>query len=136
MSAHLGDLLSALADGELNWAEEAEARSHLAGCAGCAAELVAVERVRAALRGLPQIDLPTLVVERARFATRRPPRFAAAVAAVAAAAAAVVFAVAPLQDHTVTPRVGQLVQTHATSPANQDPLTQLTPAAVPVSFGR
>ena len=42
---------------------------------------------------------------------------AAAAAALVAAAAAVVFAVAPLQDHTVTPRVGQLVQTHATSPA-------------------
>ena len=136
MSAHLGDLISALADGELDWVGEAEARAHLAGCAECRAELAATERVRAALRGLPQLDLPTLVVERARFATRRPPRLVAAAAALAAAAAAVVFAVAPLQDHAVTPRVGQLVQTHATSPANQDPLTQLTPAAVPVSFGR
>src|SRR5947208_3304402 len=93
------------------------------------AAAVLPDDVQAAILRLPQLDLPTLVVERARFATRRPPRLAAAAAALVAAAAAVVFAVAPLQDHTVTPRVGQLVQTHATSPSNQDPLTQLTPAA-------
>ena len=35
MSGHLGDVLSALLDGELEYAEAAAARAHLQGCPAC-----------------------------------------------------------------------------------------------------
>src|ERR687896_628693 len=48
--AHLDDRLSALADGELSPADEAQARVHLAECGACRAELSAVEESRAWVR--------------------------------------------------------------------------------------
>ncbi|MGH9151636.1 MAG: zf-HC2 domain-containing protein, partial [Acidimicrobiales bacterium] len=49
---HLGDALSALADGQLPDDEAGAARDHVAACVSCAAELAAVEQVRALVRGL------------------------------------------------------------------------------------
>lgn len=133
--AHLGDALSALVDGELTSGEEAAARSHVVRCPACRAELAAVEDTRALLRGLPALDLPPVVVERARWVGRRRPSRVAAVAATAvAAAAAALFVVVPPEPEAVTPKVGQLVEVHATSGVDGDPLSRLTPAAVPVSF--
>ena len=56
--SHLGDLLSALLDGELGGAERRDAEHHLAGCEGCRLELALVESARGALRGLPSLELP------------------------------------------------------------------------------
>jgi anti-sigma factor RsiW len=131
-----GELLSALVDGELSAAEEVDVRSHLDGCAECSAELAALGAVRSLVRALPVLDLPPVVVERVRWADRRraPSRIAAVAAAGAAVAASLLFAVVAPQADTVTPPMGRLVEVHATSGVNGDPVTQLVPAAVPVSF--
>lgn len=135
MTRCLDDALSALVDGELTPAEETAARTHLATCAACREELAALERVRALVRSLPGLDLPPLVVERVRWLGRRRPSRVAAVAATAVAAAASLLFVAAAPTDPVTPPVDRLVEVHATSGVNGDPLTQLVPIAVPVSFG-
>lgn len=53
---HLGDALSALADGELTPDEANAARAHLASCPKCSADLDSLDRVRARLRDLPLLD--------------------------------------------------------------------------------
>jgi anti-sigma factor RsiW len=132
---HLADALSALVDGELSAAEEAAARDHLAGCQACRAELAAVEDARAWVRSLPELDLPPVVVDRVRWVgRRRQSRVVALAAAAVAAAASILFAVAAPQPDPVSPQVGQLVEVHATSGVDGDPVSRLTPAAVPVSF--
>lgn len=134
MNGCLGDGLSALVDGELASAEEAAARAHLATCGVCRHDLVAFERVRSLVRSLPALDLPPVVVERVRWLEhRRPSRVAVAAAAVAAAASLLFVAAAPTDP--VTPPVDRLLEVHATSGVNGDPLTQFIPVAVPVSFG-
>lgn len=136
MSHCPGDALSALVDGELLPAEEAAARAHLTTCAECRAELVGLERMRVLVRSLPQLDLPAVVVERvAWLGRRRRPSHVAAVAMAAVGAAASLLFVAAAPTDPVTPPVDRLVQVHATSGVNGDPLTQLVPVAVPVSFG-
>lgn len=133
--SHLDDGLSALADGELSPAEAVEARAHLAECAACRDDLAAIERSRSLVRALPPLDLPPEVVERVRWVgRRRPSRVAAVAAAAVAVAASVLFFMAAPQPQPVSPKVGQLVEVHATSGVNGDPLSRLTPAAVPVSF--
>ena len=134
---HAGDALSALLDGELSTAEEAEVRAHVATCDECRAELAATERMRAVVRALPSLDLPPIVVERARWVgrTRRPSRLAGVAAAAAAVAASALFVAAGAgREAPVSPEMGRLVEVHATSGANGDPVSQLTPAAVPASF--
>ena len=138
MSHSPGESLSALVDGELAPAEEAAARAHLATCAECRAELAALERMRSLVRSLPQLDLPAVVVERVawldRRGRRRPSRVAAVAVCAVGAAASLLFVAATPTD-PVTPPVDHLLQVHATSGVNGDPLTQLVPIAVPVSFG-
>jgi anti-sigma factor RsiW len=135
--AHLDDALSALVDGGLSQAEEGTARAHLASCEMCRAELETIEAARSLVRSLPELELPPGVVERVRrvgSSRRRPPRVAALAAAAVAAAASILFAAAVPSSQPVTPKVGRLVEVHATSGVNGDPLSRLTPAAVPVSF--
>jgi len=55
---HPSALISALLDGELNAIESAQLHGHLASCGRCSAELQDVQRVRAAIRSLPVLDLP------------------------------------------------------------------------------
>lgn len=61
MSAHLGDRVSALADGQLTPAATERALSHVAGCDSCAAELAAARQARRMLAGVcdvrPEGDL-------------------------------------------------------------------------------
>ena len=61
MSAHLGDRVSALADGQLTPAATERALSHVAGCDHCAAELAAARQARRMLAGVcdvrPEGDL-------------------------------------------------------------------------------
>jgi anti-sigma factor RsiW len=122
VSGHLADALSALADGELSPADEAAAHAHLAECALCQAELAGVQAARSLVRALPLLDPPSRA--------RRPSRVAGLAAAAMAAAASLVFvATAAAPDEPAAPSVSRLVDVHATSGANADPMTQLTPVA-------
>lgn len=130
---HLGDALSALADGQLPAGEAEAARVHVAGCAPCAAELAAVEQMRALVRGLGPVE-PRRPLVAAVPQVGRTSRLAG-VAAVAAAAA--LLALSGVEHEAGrAPQVASLVQVHATSPVNADPMTQMAPAAIPVSLGR
>ena len=59
-------LLESYLDGELDRAAVDELESHLAGCAGCRAELAALEGLRSALRAVPRERAPAAL--RARLA--------------------------------------------------------------------
>jgi anti-sigma factor RsiW len=58
--------LSALLDGELGPAREAEVRAHLAGCARCAEHLARLARADEALRALPSAEVPADLATRLR----------------------------------------------------------------------
>jgi len=60
------ELIEPFVDGDLEGAEAARLRSHLAGCHACAAELALAERIQRELRALPQLDCPPEIVERVR----------------------------------------------------------------------
>ena len=132
LDGHLGDLVSAVIDGELTATEAAGAHAHLDACATCRAELRATEQARALVRALPQIDPPFGVLERGVRQARRPRPFAWAASAAAAAAVVGLFAVSGTER--VEPPVRQFVEVHATSSVNGDPLSNLGPAVLPVSF--
>jgi anti-sigma factor RsiW len=61
---HLGDVLSALLDGELLPAHEDAARAHLAVCPDCSRELTAVGQARTWVRALPPVEPPFGFYER------------------------------------------------------------------------
>lgn len=131
---HLGDVVSALVDGQLAPAEEAGARAHLAACPACAADVETTAVLRALVRGLGPVHplRPLLAVAPA---PRLPTRAAGMVAAAAAAVALLVLS--GVQPHEQGgPQVAQLVQVHSTSPVNLDPMSQLAPAVLPVSLDR
>jgi anti-sigma factor RsiW len=134
---HLGDLLSALLDGELGPGEADAARAHVASCPMCAAELEAVGGPRSWVRELPPVDPPFGLFERM---LRSRHRWAmAGVAALTAGAAVSIGMVAftSPREAPVSPPVARLVDAHAaTASVAGDPLSQLVPAATPVSFPR
>ena len=146
---HLGDWLSALLDGELAPPEAEEARRHLNGCPACTAELGQVGQARAWVRRLPPVEPPPRFLEQV-LAGGGPPvaasggavvpirrrRAAVAVLAGCAAAAAAVVSLLPAPEPPARPPVGRLVEAHATSGVGGDPLSQLVPVGIPVSFGR
>lgn len=147
---HLGDELSALLDRELSAEEEAAARAHLAMCDACSAELEGIGRVRAGLRALPPAQPPFGFLERLtpyEHAPRRQDRRASPVlnrrrrvglAALAATAAASfgILLLSPPPDAPVSPQMTRLVQAHSAASSSGDPISQLAPMGVPVSFGR
>jgi hypothetical protein len=101
VSAHLGERLSALLDGELPESELAEAHVHLRECAACAKALEELAAVDALAREVP-VEAPPGYFDalpgriRTRLRERRKPRVApAAVWAAAAAAVVMVAVVAP-----------------------------------------
>ncbi|HLE39320.1 MAG TPA: zf-HC2 domain-containing protein [Acidimicrobiia bacterium] len=55
---HLGDVLSALLDGELGGTERGEAERHLAECEACRLELSLIESARGVVRALPSLEPP------------------------------------------------------------------------------
>lgn len=114
---HLGDLISALVDGELTPEEKTAARTHLDGCADCRDELTATEATAALVRGLPPVDPRFGFYERMlrgrRFAPdRRAQRVGLAVATVAAALALFVAVGADLAGTQVAPAVDDMVEVH------------------------
>lgn len=134
MTGHLGEALSALVDGQLAYDDEAAALAHLAGCDECAAELASVTALRNLVRALPPVE-PLRPLVALPVGHRRPSRLAGMLAAAAAMVAMLLLSgVQP--DAGTGPQVAQLVQVHTTSPVNADPMSQLAPAALPVSFTR
>jgi len=63
-----GEMLSAFADGELTPSQAAAIRQHLAGCAGCRAQLAALRQVTGLVRSLEEVAPPSDL--RARMAAR------------------------------------------------------------------
>jgi len=129
---HLDDTLSAYLDDELAPAARREAEAHLAGCADCRAELDEVAGARQAIRILPVHATRRPLLDQAFPGTS--PRRRAVWALVAAVAAAIAL-VLP-REPEVAPSLPSLADTHAARASiTGDPLTQLAPIAVPVSFG-
>lgn len=135
MNAHPGDLLSALVDGELTPREEEGVRAHLEGCAECRRELQLISEVRGFVRDLPPVDPPFGLFERMLRPRHRWARAGvAALAAGAVASVAMVGVVAP-HEPRVSPHVAQLVNVHTASASTSgDPISEMTPVAVPVSW--
>ena len=131
---HLGDLVSALVDGELDAAERVAAERHLAGCPECQADYRAEAGTHELVAGLPVLPRPPPVWVGISAPARRRPRPVVWLSACAAAAGIAILAGSLPRRH-VTPPVARLVEVHAVSSGN-DPVTQLAPAAVPTSFGR
>lgn len=130
MTPHLGDLASALVDGQLGDDAAAAATGHLEACPACAADVRAVAEIRALVRGLAPVE-----PRRPLVAATAPARATGLVAAAAAVAALLALAGVE-RDRPPAPAVASLVQVHSTAPVNVDPMSQLAPAAIPVSFGR
>jgi len=80
---HLGDLLSALLDGELDSAGRRNAAVHLKECEPCRLELARVESARGALRGLPVLEAPPGLIPGARRRFLSPAWISAIAASVA-----------------------------------------------------
>lgn len=88
---HLGDLLSALLDGELDSGARRRTEAHLAGCESCRLELARVESARGALRRLPMLETPPGLIPGVRRGRRfLSPARVSAIAAMAALVAALV----------------------------------------------
>jgi anti-sigma factor RsiW len=93
-AAHPGDALSALLDGELEPADEAAVRRHLAACEPCRIEFDDVTIVRRTVRGLPAVAAPPGLVDRLVDRQQRSHTRRVAVALVAASLTLVVGLVA------------------------------------------
>jgi anti-sigma factor RsiW len=63
--SHPSESMSAYLDGELHGAELSNLLGHLGSCGKCSAELDDLQRVRAAVRSLPVLELPVGVVPEA-----------------------------------------------------------------------
>jgi anti-sigma factor RsiW len=144
-SAHLGDALSALLDGELADEEAARARPHLDACPACAAELAAVSQARSWLRALPSVEPPAGFLAGLLAPPPAPAgdvvrlrrrRLGLAALAASAAASLALLGLASPPEPPAAPRVAQLVEAHATAAGSGDPVSQLVSAGVPVSFRR
>jgi anti-sigma factor RsiW len=61
---HLGELLSALVDGELSGAELDRANAHVAACGACRVEANALRRLKHELRGLADVHEPGDITSR------------------------------------------------------------------------
>src|SRR5437016_3686912 len=134
-AGHLGDLLSAVLDGELTPAAGIAAEAHVEGCADCAHELALAGEARTLLRSLPPVEPPASFYP-SLLAGRRRRRAVAALVGAALAGVAIVGLRAP-QPSSVTPPVNQLVEDHAaTASVAGDPVSELVPVGVPVSFRR
>ncbi len=90
---HLGDLLSAHLDGELDPAETERVTSHLYECGSCRRELEELSEIRSTVRALPELDAPIPLLP----SVRRPRPWAAAAASIAAAAVAIGLVVTPAE---------------------------------------
>jgi anti-sigma factor RsiW len=95
-------MISAYLDGELHDAELTQLVEHLTGCGRCSADLEQIQRVRAAIRSLPVLELPRGTIPEADPVVVPLRRNKGLWAGAAAAVVAIVIAIAAL----VTPPVG------------------------------
>ena len=135
---HPGDYLSAMVDGELTPAEEADVQAHLVVCSGCRRELEGARMARLWIRALPPVDPPFGLYQHLLQPYRpRHRRFVMAALGAAAAAAALVISVTPPQQEPVNPSVANLIAVHAISASvGADPVSNLAPAGVAVPFDK
>ncbi len=114
--AHAGELLSALADGELAPAEEVAVEEHLEECGACRNEFELIQRSRAALLALPELDPPNDLIEQI---VRRRHRLLVrgALGGFAAAVIAAVFLLSAdlLPDPPIEPELAALADDHSTT---------------------
>ncbi|HEY7583426.1 MAG TPA: zf-HC2 domain-containing protein [Acidimicrobiia bacterium] len=89
---HPAEDLSAYLDGELDSLELVRVKGHISGCDHCREEVAGLMEVRARLRSLPMLDLPTTEVRRRVARLRRKPKLVWGTAAAAVAALAVALA--------------------------------------------
>jgi anti-sigma factor RsiW len=89
---HPAEDLSAYLDGELDSLELVRVKGHISGCDHCREEVAGLMEVRARLRSLPMLDLPTTEVRRRVARLRRKPKLIWGTAAATVAALAVVLA--------------------------------------------
>lgn len=62
---HPSEMISAYLDGELHDGELTQLVDHLASCGKCSVELEGLQRVRAAVRALPVLEMPRGIVPEA-----------------------------------------------------------------------
>ncbi|MGB7861377.1 MAG: zf-HC2 domain-containing protein [Acidimicrobiia bacterium] len=93
---HPSELISAYLDGELHGGELSKLLNHLANCGRCSAEMEDLQRVRAAVRSLPVLELPEGIIPEADRVVVPLRRNRGFWAGAAAAAIALVIAVAAL----------------------------------------
>jgi len=130
---HLGDMISALLDGELTPGELAAAEGHLTGCESCRAELEETATARHLVRDLPPVEPPFAFFRHVQR-TQRWRRPAAWLAVAASVVAVVAIGVSPRDQH-VAPPVGRFVEAHATASPGGDLVSNLGPPSVlPASF--
>jgi anti-sigma factor RsiW len=89
---HPAEDLSAYLDGELDSLELVRVKGHISGCDHCREEVAGLMEVRARLRSLPMLDLPTTEVRQRVARLRRKPKLVWGTAAAAVAALAVALA--------------------------------------------
>ncbi len=147
-AVHLGDLLSACLDSEVDEDLLSGIEAHLAACPACAAEHDEVAWARAAVRRLPEVEAPAEALRPIWVGSApssrpppparvRPRQLVAAAAAAAAAAAGVLSLVGrPAPADPSRPSVASFVSQHSTSSPGPDAVSGLAPAALPVSFSR
>ena len=135
MMEHPGDLLSALLDGELPPEQAAAVRAHAGSCPACGAELAAAGAVRSLVRALPPVDPPFGLYERMLRSRSRWARAGVAALAAGVAASFSLVALSTPREVPIQPRLARLVDAHAaTASVAADPVSQLVPAATPVSL--
>lgn len=108
---HVGDLVSAYLDGELDGETGAWVRDHLAGCAPCRELAVDTETARAWLRSLPEVDA-TPVVEQLLARHRAAIRAGAVFVGLAAVVVGSLALTAAVIRTDVVPDVDALVDAH------------------------
>lgn len=113
---HAGELLSALVDGELSEDERQRVEAHLDGCSRCSHELHLLERSRAALLALPELEPPgdfigAIVARRHRLILRG----ALGSFAVALASAVLMLATDLAPAPAVQPELASLTAEHSTT---------------------
>ncbi len=153
-SAHLGDALSALLDGELGDADAVAARAHLATCSMCETELAEIGEARSWLRDLPPVEPPADFVEQLVVTSPSPGpdatvtpigeapgrrrQWRAGVAAMSACAAVtiIVLGMAAPRDPPASPPLGRFIVAHETEVGVGDPVSELATAVVPLGFQR
>lgn len=109
--SHLGDLLGAYLDAQLDETERLGVAAHLEDCEACRLELADVEWARSAVRGLAAIELPVLDGVRPRRRRALRPAWAWAVSAFAVGALAAGLLIGPGQADTAFD-IGTLVDQH------------------------